>query len=357
MKRSIRLQFFGWLGLQTVLVFLTIGGVVLAFNLHERHEHPDLKVEEEEEALAVTGVMALLLPAALASAWYISRRLLRPWQRLVLQAERIGGGHIEERIDVAESGDEIGRLAHALNTAFDRYQNLLDRLHRFSFDASHQLRNPLASIRTSGEICLMRERTPADYVSVIGGMLEDTERLSRTVQQLLLLARSAQGALDEQCEEFDLREIVQDVVREARAVGEMRNLSFDTAAPGGPLVVRGVRDLLREALTNLVDNAIRFSPEGGRIEVALEPRPAGHARLSVSDAGPGVEPARRATMFRPFSRGPGSGKESTGLGLVIVADICRAHDGSVGIDGREGGGSRFWMEIPLSPRPWRASVA
>lgn len=347
-KRTIRIRFFVWLAIHTLINFCLLGLVLLVFNIHERHEHPTLRAEEIEETLLMTGSMLLLLPVGLTGAWFISRLLLRPWKALVVQAERIGGGLLEERIEVGNPSDEIGRLATTLNQAFDRYQNLLDRLQRFSYDASHQLRNPLAAIRTNGEVCLKQPRTEEEYRSVIGGMLEDTDRLRRTVDQLLMLARAAGGALEEYRTQVCLQDIAWEVVQEGRAIGELRGLSVELVSPDAPLLIQGVPDLLHEALANLIDNALKFSPDGGRIEIGLSQSSPSVVRITVADSGPGLAPEQKATVFRPFTRseGSGTGKESVGLGLAVVSDICQAHAGRFGVDDRPGGGCCFWIELP-----------
>lgn len=347
MRRSIRVKFFAWLGVQTALIFFAIGVVLFLYNLREQHEHPELRTQEAEEALMLAGIMALCIPLALGSAWVISKRLLHPWRQLASQAEQIGGGHLDERIEMEESEDEIGRLATVLNAAFDRYRQLLDRMKRFSFDASHQLRNPLAAIRTSGEVCLMQARSPAEYRSVIAGMLEDVQRLSRMVEHLLMLARATQDLPDELWEEVRLQEVAVEVVKDAQAVCEASGLTVALRSPDQPLAVWGIKELLREALVNLVDNALRFSPEGGRVDLEIMETAAGHVRIAVADAGPGLTADRKAMLFRPFVRGGGD-REHIGLGLAIAADICRAHRGTIGVEDHEGGGSVFWMEWPLA---------
>jgi signal transduction histidine kinase len=345
-KHTIRFRFFIWLAVHTALVFLSIGLALLSFDFYEYMQDANNASDEIEEMLVVLVAMAFLFPISLAGAWYISRRLLRPWQSLVMQAERICGGQLGERIEVETPSDEIGRLAATLNATFDGYQNLLDRLQRFSYDASHQLRNPLAAIRTNGEVCLKHPRTAEEYRSVIGGILEDTARLSRTVDQLLMLARAASGALEEYQTRVCLQDVAREVVREGQSIGETRGLSVVLVAPETPLLVRGIPELLREALANLLDNALRFSPDDGLIEIGLSQPAAETVRLTVSDSGPGLAPEQKATIFRPFTRSEGSGKESTGLGLAIVADICRAHAGHFGVDDQPGGGCCFWLEFP-----------
>jgi len=343
--KTIRMRFFIWLAVHTSIVFFLIWLALAGFDLYEYIEDPNNAADEIEEVLVVLGAMAILFPISLAGAWYVSRRLLRPWKSLVGQAERIGSGHLDERIGVENPSDELGRLATTLNQTFDRYQNLLDRLQRFSYDASHQLRNPLAAIRTTGEVCLKQSRTEEEYQTVIGGILEDTGRLGRTVDQLLLLARAASGALEEYRSKVDLRELADEVVREGQAIGELRGISVALVVEEKEIRIAGVADLLREALANLMDNALKFSPDGGRIEIVLVKASPNTVRIVVCDDGPGLAPEKKATVFRPFECG--SGKESTGLGLAIVADICRTHAGTFGVEDHPGGGCRFWIELPI----------
>jgi signal transduction histidine kinase len=346
-KRTIRFRFFVWLAIHTTVVFLSIGLALLSFDFYEGLENPQNVKEEVEEMAVVVGVMLVLFPVSLVGAWLISRRLLRPWKSMVLQAERIGAGRLEERIEVANPSDEIGRLAATLNQVFDRYQDLLDRLHRFSYDVSHQLRNPLAAIRTTGEVCLKLPRSEGEYRAVIGEILENADRLGRTVQQLLMLARAAEGTMGECMQEVDLQHIAREVVEEGRSIGELRGLTVELSAPDVPIVVMGIPDLLREALANLMDNALKFSPNEGLVRIELSESNPGFARLAVHDSGPGLPPEQKATVFRPFQRGKGAGKESVGLGLAIVADICQVHSARFGVDYRPGGGCSFWMELAV----------
>jgi signal transduction histidine kinase len=353
MKRTIRVRFFIWLTIQTSLVFLSIGLALSAYDFHEYLKNPSMKGGELEEIVVVGVVMLILFPLNLAGAWLISRRLLRPWKSLTEQAEDIAAGRLTNRILVVNPSDEIGRLAATLNQTFDRYENLLDRMQRFSYDASHQLRNPLAALRTTSEVCLKQPRTAEEYCQAIEGILENAVRLSRTVDQLLLLARAAGGTLDEYRQRVCLQDLAREMEQEGQAIGEMRELSVELAAPETPLIIQGVPDLLREALANLLDNALKFSPDGGRIKIGLsEPVPE-TVRITVCDSGPGLSPSQKATVFRPFVRNGDSGKESVGLGLALVADICRAHHGHFGVDDNAGGGCCFWLELPTLKDPSR----
>lgn len=348
-RRTIRGRFFGSLAIYTLVNFLLITIALISFDIYEYVKNPDLLEEEGEEVLVVGIVMLVLYPVSLAAAWHVARWLLRPWRSMVVQAENISRGRFEKRITVEHPSDEVGRLAAMLNRTFDEYQELVDRMQRFSYDASHQLRNPLAAIRTKSEVCLMHPRTEEEYRETVADILESTVRMSRTVSQLLLLARAAGGALDDYHEPIDLREMSREVVDEAVMIGELKSITVEFVQPTVSATVRGVPDLIREALSNLVDNALKFTPAGGHIKVELAmAESASSLRLEVSDSGPGLTGSQRAAIFRPFHRSSETGREGTGLGLAIVADVCQAHNGRCGVEASDLGGCCFWMELPMT---------
>jgi len=348
-KRTIRGRFFGLLAVYTLINFILIAVVLLSYDFLEYRQSPSLLGEEMEEVLVIGIVMLVLYPISLGVAWVVSRWLLRPWHSMVVQAENISRGHLDDRIASENSADEIGRLAATLNRTFDEYQELVDRMHRFSYDASHQLRNPLAAIRTKSEVCLKHPRVPEEYIETLEDILDSTVRLGRTVDQLLLLARAASGALDEYRSEIDLPALMRNIVDEAVMIAELRDISVKLGVHDASLFIEGVPDLVREALSNLVDNALKFTPPGGRIELSVSKGSEMRIRIEVSDSGPGLTPSQRASIFRPFERGGSPGKEGTGLGLAIVADVCQAHGGSFGVGDSPLGGCRFWMEFPARP--------
>ncbi len=346
-KRTIRGRFFGSLTIYTLVNFILIAIVLISYDLYECFQSGAVLSEELEEVMVIGIVMLVLFPVSLLVAWNVSRWLLRPWRSMVEQAESISHGRLEDRIAVEHPSDEIGRLAATLNETFDEYQELLDRMHRFSYDASHQLRNPLAAIRTKSEVCLKHPRTEEEYRDVIVDILDSTVRLSQTVNQLLLLARAAGGALDEYRGSIDLQELAQGVVAEAVMIGELRSIRVELSNSVDMPVIHGVPDLIREALSNIVDNALKFTPSGGRIELVLTAPSKTRIRIEVSDSGPGLTGAQRASIFRPFERGSASGREGAGLGLAIVSDVCQAHNGTCGVEESTLGGCCFWMEFPV----------
>lgn len=347
-KLTIRSRFFGSLAIYTIVNYLLIGLALFSYDLYEYKSKQGVWREEAEEVIVVVCVMLILFPVSLLVAWGVSRWLLRPWRSMMVQAERISKGRLEDRITADNPSDEIGRLAATLNHTFDEYQQLLDRMHRFNYDASHQLRNPLAAIRTKSEVCLKHRRSEEEYRGIIEDVLGNTVRLSRTVNQLLLLARAASGALDEYRTQVDLSELARGIVEEGILIGELRMLDVELSVEGSAVTVNGVPDLIREALSNLVDNALKFTPDGGRVEVLVRSVSPGAVQVAVADSGPGLSPAKRATIFRPFERinTPGR-REGSGLGLAIVADVCKAHKGRFGVEDGSLGGCCFWMELPV----------
>ena len=345
-KRTIRGRFFGLLAVYTLINFILIAVVLLSYDFLEYRQSPSLLGEEMEEVLVIGIVMLVLYPISLGVAWVVSRWLLRPWRSMVVQAENISRGHLDDRIASENPADEIGRLAATLNRTFDEYQALVDRMHRFSYDASHQLRYPLAAIRTKSEVCLKHPRTAEEYSETLEDILDSTVRMGRTVDQLLLLARAASGALDEYRSAIDLPALMQNIFDEAVMIGELRDITVGLKISDAERVIDGVPDLVREAVSNLVDNALKFTPSGGRIEMSLSSDSDVWTRIEVADSGPGLTPSQRALIFRPFERGGSPGKEGTGLGLAIVADVCQAHGGSFGVGDHPLGGCRFWMEFP-----------
>lgn len=346
MKTTLRVKFMSWLTLHTLITFLATAAILFVFNLKERGEHPDLAEEETEELLTVFGFMSLALPVVLLAAWGISGQLLKPLQSIIRSAQVIREGKLEHRIDAEIEHDEIGKLARTINEAFDSYQNALRRLDRFSFDVAHQLRNPLAAIRTEGEVCLQRPRAAQEYQETLGRILEDARRLGHTVDQLLTLARLGRGELAGAFQELNFGSLLGEILDDLAPVIEEKQLSLQKSLPAERIAVRGIPNLLREAVVNLLDNAIRFTPEGGRLGVELRGDGSQSVLLSVADSGPGIPATRWEGIFgrsRPLN---GSSNEGTGLGLAIASDVIRAHHGSIKITSSDWGGAKFTILLP-----------
>ena len=222
---------------------------------------------------------------------------------------------------------------------------MLRQLEQFTSDASHQLRTPLAAMRMLGEVSLQRTRTPNEYRETIGGMLEEAARMGDIVDKLLLLARLEPQRVRERFEDVDLGRLAAAVVESFSLFAQDRGVALKTEAVSG-LHVRGDDGLLRQVLSNLLDNALRHTPAGGWITVRVS-REGGDLQVGVQDSGPGIPAEYRQRIFERFVRVPGTPSSGSGLGLAIVSDIVKVHGGSVALADTMSG-SHFVIRLPAA---------
>jgi signal transduction histidine kinase len=305
-----------------------------------------------EDMLETLGVAGASLAAVFLLLWFVTGRALQPVSAMSSKASEITAMSLRERLPVTGRGDELDRLASVLNDMLDRLGASLRQMEQFASGAAHQLRTPITRIRGELEL-LLREELPDRTRGQLERVQEELERLTRTCGRLLLLARLDQQAAEAGLleERTDLAEVVANLLDYMGPVALERRITLRggraTAAS-----VRGSRHLLSEAVLNLLDNAIRFTPEGGTVTVSTDL--VGDAvRLSVEDGGPGVPPEERERIFAPFYRIPraagGESDSGSGLGLAIVTAIARAHRGSVEFAEAPAGGSVFCMVLPAFP--------
>lgn len=297
-------------------------------------------LESLRNAFLLGGTLALLLSAL--GGYLLAGAALRPIEAMRRRAAEISASSLHERLPVAATNDEVARLGETLNAMLGRLEDGLERERRFVSDASHELRTPLTMLRTELELALRKARTPEELEQSIRSAAEETERLSRIADDLLLLARAEQGKLPLRAEPTDLVDVLETVRTRfgARAELEGRPLSVDV--DDSP-VARVDRLRLEQALGNLVDNALRHG--GGAITITAATRHS-TAELHVLDEGPGFPDGFGAKAFEPFSRAAPSG-DGSGLGLAIVETIVRAHDGHVAAEPRPGGGADVSIRLPL----------
>jgi heavy metal sensor kinase len=317
-----------------------------------------LRVARSEEPLRtqlqeILVVLLLGLPIVVALAgvggYTLARRALAPIGQLALDARRITAERLHERLSVPNQHDEIGRLAAVINETFARLQSSFDQLRRFTADASHELRTPLAVIRGIGEVSIGHPRTPAEFKETIGSMLEEVDRLTNLVDTLLRLSHGDAGTIRLVREQIDLRLLTQEVASSLAILAEERNQRL-TVSGSDSVVVSIDRLVVREALTNVVDNAIKYSPHESTIEIAI--RAAGdEAVVTVADEGPGIPPEHRERIFDRFFRldeGRSRDRGGTGLGLAIAKWAVEINRGQITIEQRPAGGSVFRITLPLS---------
>ncbi|MBV9345165.1 MAG: HAMP domain-containing histidine kinase [Gammaproteobacteria bacterium] len=301
---------------------------------------------EQFRIATLWGVGLSTLAAALAGFWF-SFRLARRVGEVAETCQRIMAGEAGRRLPLAGARDEFDALAGAVNGVLDRLEEQARTL-RATFDsAAHDLRAPLHRLRTRLEALLRASPAlePPLHESLEAG-LREIEHLQRTLATLLQIALAESGAAPAAAAAVDLAQLTAELAELFEPVAATRGLTLASELQG-PAVVQGNRQLLAQLLTNLIENGLKYVPSGGRIELAVRSL-AGAVRLSVSDNGPGIDPANRARAGQPFVRfGAAAAEEGSGLGLSLVAAIVRLHRGRLELQGNDPG-LRVLVELPAS---------
>lgn len=304
--------------------------------------------------IEVTGAAALLVILSLG-AGLVLRRGLSPLERFAGTAEKIAAGDINQRVQVAHQATEVGQLGVAFNTMLDEIQAAFaqrdateERLRRFLADASHELRTPLTSIQGFAELSRLGTESPhVDTPTIMRRIEEEAARMKGLVEDLLLLARLDQVREGEKVP-VDLAVLAADACSDAVAAGPGRPVTLSAPVP---VVVLGDEAHLRQALGNLVANAVRHTPPGTPIEVSAR-LDQGQALLEVRDHGPGLDEETMAHAFDRFWQAdPARSAKGAGLGLAIVAAVAAEHEGAATAANAEGGGALFCLRLPLVSGP------
>ena len=296
--------------------------------------------------LAMGAPFALGL--AIAGGYFLAGRVLSPVGAMADKAREITADSLGERLPVGNPQDEFGRLATVFNDTLSRLHDSFDRLRRFTADASHELRTPLTAMRSVGEIALQVPLDAGRYRDVIGSMLEEVDRLTRLVESLLMLTRADSGAARQVHEVVELAVLAGSVAEHLRVLAEekQQSLSVQSAAR-----VEAVCDpaILRLGLMNLLHNAIKYTPNGGAIQVRATATASGQPSIEVQDSGPGIPAAHRERIFERFYRvDPLRARESggVGLGLAIARWAVAANGGRIELESEEAKGSLFRIVLP-----------
>jgi two-component system, OmpR family, sensor kinase len=296
------------------------------------------------EALLVLVPLGVGLAAA--GGRLMARAALRPVDEMALAARRIDAEALARRITVRGTGDELDRLAETLNGMLARLENTFGNMRRFSADAAHELRTPLTALKGTLEVALRAERSGAEYRAALASALEEVERLVRLAEDLLLLSRSSAGPESPRAR-VELEGLVLDVADVGARLAKDHGVSVRVGAVA-PVAVLGDAGALRRALLNLVENGVKYTPAGGRVEISVA-EVGGDVVMAVEDTGPGIDPRDNARIFEPFVRlDAARDRESggSGLGLAIARSIIVAHRGSLAVERRDPTGSRFTIHLP-----------
>ena len=308
----------------------------------------------DEVDASVHRLLVLLLiagPAALAAAgaggWFLARTALAPVASMTREASEIGMARLDERIEVPRTTDELSRLATTLNAMLDRLQRGVDEKRRFVADASHDLRTPLAVMRSELDVSLRSPDLTPGAQEALSSAREEVERMTRIVDNLLILARIDEGGLELLREPVDLRALVDGVADSMSSLAAERGLDVEVEGEAGEVSVDGMR--VEQVVTNLLSNAVRYADAGSGVGVSVWRTPT-EAGVTVRDHGPGVPKELLPKIFERFVKADAPRSDSgggSGLGLAICREIVEAHGGRVWVDSTLGNGSEFSFAIPV----------
>jgi signal transduction histidine kinase len=304
----------------------------------------DDSVQRAVALALLAGVLAVGVGAA--AAYWIAARALRPVEGMASDADEIGTDRISERIAVPRTRDEIEHLAQTLNSMLERIESGIATKHRLVADASHALRSPLAVMRAELDVSLREEDLDPSAREVLESVRDEVDRMSRTVDNLQALAQADEGRLQLLIGPVDLDEAAADACRTLRTLALTKYLTL--VVDGEPAQTDADRERMNLALSNLVENAIKFSPPGGTVRVTTWTGK-GEVGVTVTDQGPGIPDAERGLLFDRYYRAgqpQGSRTDGSGLGLAISREVARAHGGRLWVDSEIGKGSAFSLSLP-----------
>ena len=295
------------------------------------------------------GGVPLILLLASVGGYFLARKSLSPIALMNQQTQRITAEDLSAQLDVANPRDEVGRLAVTINALLARLDAAFQEQQRFIADASHELRTPLAVLRGETEVALEHERASFEYKESLALIKDEAERLSRIVENLFILARQSVDAPSMMREMVRLDEVVSDCARAAQVLATQKGLRLKIAGSLREITLPGDDEMLKRMLLNLLDNAVKYTPAGGEITIAVGSQN-GDAQIIVSDSGIGIPAADQPRIFDRFYRVDKARSRAlggAGLGLSIARWIVESHGGSLSVESVPGRGTSFKVELPL----------
>lgn len=296
------------------------------------------------------GFPGALLVAGIGG-YFMARRSLRPVANMAVRAETITAERLKERLPVHNPHDELGRLAHVLNDLMARLDTSFEQLKRFTADASHELRTPLQALKTAGEMGLRDGADPSALRETISSMLEESDRLARLISTLLQFARADAQRVVLRFEDVKVSGLTSEVIETLSVLADEKAVTMSMAA-NPEVTVRADATVLRQAIANLIDNAIKFTDPGGRIDVRVS-RKAAEACIEVQDTGHGIPEEHLPLIFERFYRVDRARSRATGghgLGLSLTKWAVDVHSGRIEVESVPGRGSLFRICLPLEAK-------
>src|SRR5216683_2685908 len=337
-----------------------VGGSTISIVTLQSVEAERLLVEDIRKALFLVIPIALLI--ASVGGYFLARKSLAPVVAMSEKAARMGAQNLHERLPVLNPRDELGYLASTFNDLLERLTRSLEQQRRFMADASHELRSPVSIIRGEAEVALSQTRAPEEYRGSLAIALDEARRLSQIVDDLFTLARADAGQYPLRPRDFYLEELAVECVRAVRSMAAARGITL-RYEPDGEMPIHGDEALVQRLMMNLLDNAIKYTPEGGKINVACQ-RAGSEYSLTVRDSGPGIPAEAQEKIFERFFRlDPARTQDrralataetaapattGAGLGLAIARWVAEAHHGRLVLMQSDASGSTFAAFLPAN---------
>lgn len=297
--------------------------------------------------LAYLAALPIALAAAGFAGYVLARRALQPVAAMTRRAEQITPDRLGERLPVEDPDDELGQMGRVFNCTLDRLESAFEQMRRFTADASHELRTPLTAIRSVGEVSLQKDGTREEYRETVGSMLEEANRLTRLVENLLNISRADAGQIQLQRAPVPLLDLTRESAALLDVLIDEKAQHLQVEGDERATVV-GDRLILRQAIVNILHNAIKFSPREGTISVSTRQN-GRNVKIRITDSGPGIGDGDRDKVFQRFYRADKSRSRDSGgagLGLSIAQWAVEAHGGIITLETAIGAGSTFQIELP-----------
>jgi len=279
--------------------------------------------------------------------WLLSRQTLRPIKKITEATKRITATNLSERLSLQGTDDELDMLAETINQMLERLEESFQKLSRFTTDAAHELRTPIAALKGETEVLLSKNRSSKEYREALANNLERLDFLTRLVNDLLLLSQADEGEKSLQIETINLNELLRELWEAFKMVAVQEKINF-TFNKSEETVIRGDRIKLKQLFSNLFDNAVKYTPRGGKISLSIHPENE-HVRIILSDTGIGIPSEDLPYIFDRFYRVDKSRSRQfggVGLGLSICKWIVKAHEGTIEVNSQPNRGTTFTITFP-----------
>lgn len=296
-------------------------------------------------------IMIISIPSSICVTivvgYFMAKKALKPVDQIRRAAIKISSSNLDERIDIGGRKDELGRLAETFNAMIGRLKDAFQRINQFSIDVSHELKTPLTILKGETEVALRKEREKHDYQILLMSNLEEIDRMSCIIDDLLLLSKADMKEIKLNVEEVALRDLIMDVCMDMKVVADKKNVELE-ASELEDIRLKGDELKLRRMLLNIVENGIKYSQVGGKVSVS-SCQNNGYVKIDVKDNGIGISEEDIKYIFDRFYRADRSRKRESGsgLGLSISRWIAEAHQGSIEVISQPAQGSMFTIKLPI----------